>query len=82
MNEEGKQVVSWLIAQSPVSFGLTTEGDLQIEYGLSTGLPGAADVRMGLVIPAAELESLRRGLEATETIRETLSAKPSGSGPH
>jgi hypothetical protein len=61
-------------------FGLSTEGALMIEYGAEVQLP--IPVRLGLLIPAEEVENLRRALEATKTIQETLSAKKSDQGAH
>jgi hypothetical protein len=73
---------TWLGAQAPFAFFLTTEGALTVEWGvaLAPGLPSVA--RLGIVIPAEELEALRRGLEESKTIRETLAAKPPAQGAH
>lgn len=69
----------WLPAQSPFGFGLTPEGALWIEFDL--GGQGPA-IHSGIQIPAEELLSLRKGLELTKTIQETLSVKSPKSGPH
>jgi hypothetical protein len=62
-------------AKPPFTFGIGLQGELVVGFSLS-GLP------MFLVIPAEELETLRRGLEQSRTIQETLSAKLPPQGAH
>ena len=65
----------------PISFSLTTEGDLLVEFGAQFGPPESVpQIRMGFVIPAGKLKALRAGLDATATIQETLSAVKPKSG--
>jgi hypothetical protein len=64
-----------LDAQPPFTFGLGLQGELQIGFVLS-------GVSAFLVIPAEELGTLQRGLNDTQTIRDTLSAKPPPQGAH
>lgn len=71
---------SWFYAQPPIAFSLTPEGALWIEFDMA--VHGAPPAHLGLHIPAEELEALRKGLEMTQTIRETLSAKPPAQGAH
>lgn len=70
----------WFYAQRPIAFGLTAEGGLLIEFDVEAA-PGTM-AHLGLHIPLEELKALRRGLELTETIRETLAAKPPAQGAH
>jgi hypothetical protein len=51
------------------------QGGLMVGFSLS-------GVSAHLVIPAEELETLRRGLDQTRTIRDTLSARPPPQGAH
>jgi hypothetical protein len=74
----------WFDVHPPFSFALTTKGELTVEWGqyVSPGVPDGPVIRMGIVIPAEEVKTLRRGLAATETIRETLAAKEPDQGAH
>lgn len=74
--------VSWVYAQRPIVFHITTEGELSIEYAVQFGFPDAPQVRLGLVIPAEEVKTLRRGLAQIGTMQDTLSAKRPNPGAH
>jgi hypothetical protein len=88
MSDKPKPATQWLSAGRPLEFGLTTEGELTVEWELvlpqspllsQTELPRS---RLGIVIPAEEVKILRRCLEETQTIQETLSAKEPTQGAH
>jgi hypothetical protein len=64
-----------LDAQPPFTFGIGLQGELQIGFSLS-------GVSVFLLIPAEELGTLQRGLNDTQTIRDTLAAKPPPQGAH
>jgi hypothetical protein len=81
MEEEPKIRAPFIDARPPFVYALTTKGELTIEWGIDLPL-GAPQVRMGVVIPAGEVETLRRCLEVTQTIQETLSAKKPEQGAH
>lgn len=74
---------NWWDAEPPFKLALTTEGELTVEWGLS---PAPAlrmpQLRFGIVIPAEQVKILKRRLQESETIRDTLSAKPPTQGPH
>lgn len=72
----------WLSAEAPFRFGLTTEGDLWVEFDQKFGSTSLPPVPMGIRIPRAELKALRVGLGMTQTIEETLSAKRPPQGAH
>jgi hypothetical protein len=72
----------WLPAEAPFRFGLTPEGNLWIEFELRFGAPENETTPMGIVIPQDDLKALRVGLGLTQSIEQTLSAKPSPQGPH
>jgi hypothetical protein len=72
----------WFSAEPPIRFGLTTEGDLWIEFDQKIGSPEVPSTPMGLRIPREELKALRAGLGMSRTIEETLSAKPPAQGAH
>jgi hypothetical protein len=70
-------------AQPPFTFGLTVTGDLTVEWEFRVaGVPNLSVLRMGVVIPAAEVRTLRRCLAESQTIQETLSAKEPEQGAH
>jgi hypothetical protein len=81
MTDDNKPT-AWIVALPPISFGLTAEGELKIDYGVSFGLPGIPDARMGLLLPAEQVTILRRALVASQTIQETLAAKRPPLGAH
>jgi hypothetical protein len=71
---------TWWDAQGPFSFALTTEGALTVEWWLR--IAGGPPLRIGVVIPPEEVKTLRRGLQESETIQETLSARRPTRGAH
>jgi hypothetical protein len=88
MSEKPKPATQWLPVGAPIEFGLTTKGELTAEWELvlpespllsQTELPRS---RLGIVIPAAEVKILRRCLEDSRTIQETLSAIEPKQGAH
>jgi hypothetical protein len=68
-------------SQAPYTFGLGSQGELIIGWSAGS-LPDGTELRMHLVIPAEELEPLRRGLKESQTIGEMLSLKPPPQGAH
>jgi hypothetical protein len=88
MSDESPPTTQWLIIGKPIIFGLTTTGDLTVEWEVvvpgSSLTPGIElrRSRLGIVIPAEESKTLRRHLEETQTIQETLSAKEPEPGAH
>jgi hypothetical protein len=72
---------SWIRAEEPISFSLSTEGELLVEYGVRFEIEGPVRT-MGLVIPAERARTLLHGLRQTGTIQETLSAKRPIPGAH
>ncbi len=75
---------AWFEVQRPISFALTTKGELTVEWGhfVVPGSPDSPVVRMGFVIPAEEVQTLRQCLVESQTIQETLSAKEPEQGAH
>ncbi len=64
-----------LDAQRPFTFGIGSQGDLNIGFYLS-GIPTY------IVVPANEVQTLRNGLNQSKTIQETLSVKKPPQGAH
>jgi hypothetical protein len=71
----------WLAVQSPVEFALTTTGALTIEFVVMVP-PGIPANRIGIEVPPEEVKILQRNLEKSQTIQETLTAKPPAQGAH
>jgi hypothetical protein len=74
--------IAWMSALPPVTFGLTTEGELTVEWSVQFGTLDSPHVRMGLVVPAEEARTLLLHLKTLETMQETLTAKRPTPGAH
>ena len=68
-------------AQPPFAFGIGLNGELIISWRAGN-LPEGTVIRMHLSIPAEELPTLRRGLEESTAIQQTLAAKPPTGSKH
>ena len=68
-------------AQPPFMFGIGLQGEIIISW-LAGNLPDGVNLRMHLSIPAEELPVLRRGLDESKSIQETLVAKPPTQAKH
>ena len=71
----------WFDAIEPFEFGISTEGELLISWGLRNAVPGL-NMRFGVKIPASELSTLRNGLSLSREIQETLAAVPPTQSKH
>ena len=88
MSEKPPPATQWLPVGRPLEFGLTTKGELTVEWELV--LPQSpllsqtelARSRLGIVIPAEQVKTLRRCLEESRTIQETLAATEPKQGAH
>jgi len=75
------QNVNWYAADNP-KFSLTTEGSLKIEFGIPLVGDDLPHVRLGILIAPEKVRILRQGLVQSETIQETLAAKPPTQSSH
>ena len=88
MTDEPKRPTQWFSVEKPFSFGLSTKGELMIEWEIAVPeIPGLSSkalppVLVGVLVPAKEVKNLMQCLEGTKTIRETLSAKEPERGAH
>jgi hypothetical protein len=68
-------------AEPPFTYGIGLQGELIISWKVGN-LPEHLPLRMYLSIPAEHLPGLRRGLEETRAVQETLAAKPPTGSAH
>lgn len=68
-------------AQGPVDFYLTPEGALGLAW-IDPRSFSTAPVRVHVLVPASEVQKLRRCLEESSEIQETLAAKPPTQSKH
>lgn len=80
-NEETSTIDQTLLAQSPLTFGIGSEGELVIGWTVGEAEDGRT-IRLYVVIPAGSIESLRHYLQETQTSQEMLAAKPPTQSSH
>lgn len=88
MTEEPK--TQWLPVSEPISVGLTTTGELMIEWDLVLATPEGHPLsgielprsRLGILLPVATIKILTRYLDTLRTMPETLSAEKPEPGAH
>lgn len=76
--DDAVQKTQWFDAKD-FHFGLDTEGRLMISWTVPNGIEGLP--RFGVLVPAADIQTLKLGLEQTAQFRSTLSvqAPPTGA---
>ena len=81
MGDDQEPMTKWIDARPPFRFALTEGGALTVEWAYPVA-PGIDPLRMGVVVPPEEVKNLVRGLQQSQTIRETLTARPPSQGAH